>query len=1820
MTAIRKYIVPLLLLLLASAALLPAQSDTLRFSFPEGKGKRGVTYAYPLSILDSLTVSDSLLAGEFTVVHSGAIFDIIGIQKPGTILANAADVQFNPATRKLSFANPVPLTGKGIFIEFLITIKANASGTNTTSLQNILLNEGNLLGLVVNGSMRPMDISIAPKNPPQDRIVGDTVQFSVSGDVNHPVTWSVSDTHTVSIDANGRVIGKNVGQTTVTVTDNIGLTSQSGLMPVHPATLRSLTLTAPSVSVMQNMTFLYPLNVSTVTGLGITSAQFRLSYNGSLLTPLGVVKNGSMTQSWAEPTVLYGSNYLDVAMAGTQALTDSGTMVFVQFKVHRNASFSAAMNLANLLFNENLNASAKNGTFTPVPGPVITIMGRPSDMLSGETAQLTASGGTGPYRWKFHSDTAIASIDSITGTLTAKNRGMARFSATDVNGFDRFDSVMVTDVRFRFPDTSFIYTDSIDYPVMVSFTNGYGILSAQVTLPYDTAKLKFVSLLRAGTVTHAMTMELKDSAGLRIALAGVTPLNGSGQFFVVRFRSKGLLSLGHSQSMFFTQVQLNEAGPSARFASQRNGSLAVTNVPNYPPQFTTKLRDTTIAEQQLLQVQLAATDANGDSLLFGLFKGSAGMNITGKGLFTWRPTFQQSGTHWVVYDVGDYHMDGVTKDSAVITVNDVNGPPVFTRFFTDTTIAEDQQLNYVIGAMDSEGDIVRYSVSGIPQGMIVDTNTGSISWKPTHTQAGTYPIGFVAHDGKGQFTSKQASITVTNRNRPPLFTSSAPDSVIILTGQTVSVQFTAVDPDNDPVTFSLSEAPIGAAISGIGVFSWGPTLADIGRHRVIVKISDGQAPNFDTLFVLVQSGNTPPRFTRTMPDTAIAEGEQFTFQYAAFDEQNGPLTWSFGADAPEGMVLSVGGTLTWKPGFDRSGAYTIIVRLSDPQFSVTDTALLTVLNTNRSPQFTAVLSDTVILVDSLFTYQWQGSDADNDSLRFALVRTPNGATFTSGGRLTWLPAALARETLVVSLSDGITALLDTSVVTVTGLPSLSVQTTRLDFGTTAYGARPVLPFTITNTGRIPLLLVRHRGIPDDGSFTVDASDSVSILPAGTASSHFTYAPGQIGTHRGSFLYMTNDPRQPMLMLEMSGTAISVAAVKRSVLVDLTHTPAFPLRDSIAGMTQLFQALRASGVQVAFAETAFAPTGFDALLLVAPQRPFTAAERTILRQFITDGGLVVAMDHPSTTATPNALNELLRDTLLASGMEFSTIAAIDSFNNHNGDPFAPMITRFADAKHPYLNGVDSVVSFYGSYVLTDSSAVPFASITSAANAPAAEGKSVAAAGLKRIGKGTLLVLGSAAMWQNAPPEAFHGSTGIAAKDNFTFGLNLFSIDEDYAIAMPAKTPNEIYQLISIPLETKDVDIIAALKANLGEIDPLKWRLFGRYNTATNRYREFPSPGFTSLQRGEAYWLITRGEFSLNFGSVTILPAQDYFSITIPPGYSMIGNPFPYPVSWKNSRIGDSVQTVLWGYDPSSNAFVAESLVLAPFRGYFVKNLSQDSVTIRIDPVSVPLAKRGTGEMLADGDWRVTIDAASGKGADAGNTAGVTAGAEMEYDRFDISEPPTTPTDFVQVRFTNDRWSRQKGSYAVDMRPAAAEGHVWEFDVRSAAPSAVVQLSFEQLGTLPSGFGLYLVDIGSERVHRFDRSYDYRFTMPKNQTQRRFRLVAGKQTFAEQNTGGIPLTASSFALGQNHPNPFNPSTFIQYTLGHSGVVQLEIYNVLGQRVRQLRNEQQAIGTHRVEWDAKDDAGETVSSGVYFYKVTVTSNNEKLFSETKKMVLMK
>jgi len=107
----------------------------------------------------------------------------------------------------------------------------------------------------------------------------------------------------------------------------------------------------------------------------------------------------------------------------------------------------------------------------------------------------------------------------------------------------------------------------------------------------------------------------------------------------------------------------------------------------------------------------------------------------------------------------------------------------------------------------------------------------------------------------------------------------------------------------------------------------------------------------------------------------------------------------------------------------------------------------------------------------------------------------------------------------------------------------------------------------------------------------------------------------------------------------------------------------------------------------------------------------------------------------------------------------------------------------------------------------------------------------------------------------------------------------------------------------------------------------------------------------------------------------------------------------------------------------------------------------------------------------------------------------------------------------------------------------------------------------------------------------------------------KYIMSKQTITDTKNEREDLP-SEFKLEQNYPNPFNPSTVISYHLPEAGSVKLRIYNLLGEEVALLVNQQQPAGTYKVNWNASG-----LTSGVYIYRLEA-----KNFTQTKKMILAK
>lgn len=103
--------------------------------------------------------------------------------------------------------------------------------------------------------------------------------------------------------------------------------------------------------------------------------------------------------------------------------------------------------------------------------------------------------------------------------------------------------------------------------------------------------------------------------------------------------------------------------------------------------------------------------------------------------------------------------------------------------------------------------------------------------------------------------------------------------------------------------------------------------------------------------------------------------------------------------------------------------------------------------------------------------------------------------------------------------------------------------------------------------------------------------------------------------------------------------------------------------------------------------------------------------------------------------------------------------------------------------------------------------------------------------------------------------------------------------------------------------------------------------------------------------------------------------------------------------------------------------------------------------------------------------------------------------------------------------------------------------------------------------------------------------------------------------EKTINSVDYVPQSYNLRQNYPNPFNPTTQIEFSIPEAGNVTLKIYNSVGQLVKTLVNGNISEGYHQVTWDATDNSGNKLSSGVYFYRITA-----RTFTQINKMMLLK
>ena len=110
-------------------------------------------------------------------------------------------------------------------------------------------------------------------------------------------------------------------------------------------------------------------------------------------------------------------------------------------------------------------------------------------------------------------------------------------------------------------------------------------------------------------------------------------------------------------------------------------------------------------------------------------------------------------------------------------------------------------------------------------------------------------------------------------------------------------------------------------------------------------------------------------------------------------------------------------------------------------------------------------------------------------------------------------------------------------------------------------------------------------------------------------------------------------------------------------------------------------------------------------------------------------------------------------------------------------------------------------------------------------------------------------------------------------------------------------------------------------------------------------------------------------------------------------------------------------------------------------------------------------------------------------------------------------------------------------------------------------------------------------------------------------------------ANETTTGDEQAVTSFELAQNFPNPFNPTTKINFALPEAGKAKLVVYDIMGRSIKTLANREFKNGRHEVSWNGRNQAGQLVAAGTYIYRLSVQrANGETEAVFTKKMVFVK
>jgi predicted small secreted protein len=327
----------------------------------------------------------------------------------------------------------------------------------------------------------------------------------------------------------------------------------------------------------------------------------------------------------------------------------------------------------------------------------------------------------------------------------------------------------------------------------------------------------------------------------------------------------------------------------------------------------------------------------------------------------------------------------------------------------------------------------------------------------------------------------------------------------------------------------------------------------------------------------------------------------------------------------------------------------------------------------------------------------------------------------------------------------------------------------------------------------------------------------------------------------------------------------------------------------------------------------------------------------------------------------------------------------------------------------------------------------------------------------------------------------------------------------------------------------------------------------------------------IEPGKGYWLNNTTGETVNITGVEV----ENLTLSLQKGWNLISGGF-CDVSVNSIEDPDSIiRPPVFEFDGTYQI----ATTISPGKGYWVNASEDGSIAINC----VTLAKSANTSAEWESAPRLTLRDAQGNRQTLYFNATVLLDKEIKG----ISKPPLPPKGVFDARFTGDYL------VTIDAEPV----------VDIYATQYPITLQIDNLMDTESSSWMIQEMLNNQVVREHSITSSTTITI-EDQNIRQLKIANTTSTLPQQ-----------FDLAQNFPNPFNPTTTIRYALPKDVSVQLEVFNLLGQRVKVLTNGYQSAGFKTIVWDGSDQYGNAVSSGIYIYRLTAGE-----FTKTRKMMLMK